>query len=342
MPLYKRLFALACSSLILAGCSGSQAPLFRNGGLQQAPTQFGRFSTPNTRLRAQSADWFNQLSPQLQSYYAPAQGKTGLELMRTLNQIISRGQRSHEYGEAKSHMYAVVDQVQVQNQPGLLDAYSYVFVPGSGGNGNIYKEQGDQNQDGLPGDFINCEHTWPQSFFNKVTPMVSDIHHMFPTFSKPNAMRSNYPIGPVVGQVVYSTNGGAKLSVRDRTGRHNPSDVQNWFNLPWEQQPHDVLNRDFDVVFEPPDRQKGNTARALLYFYLRYHTSNIRAGGFTEKLFLDQQLPAWVQWAEQADPVDEQERRRHELVFQYQNNRNPFIDIPNLGSLIGVETLQAN
>ena len=103
------------------------------------------------------------------------------------------------------------------------------------------------------------------------------------------------------------------------------------------------MKNDFDVVFEPPTVHKGNSARALLYFYLRYYNkANIRSGAFNEKSFLDNQIPAWVEWSERIDPVDDQERRRHEIIFQKQNNRNPFIDIPNLASLIGVNTLQNN
>ncbi|WP_157699005.1 endonuclease [Bernardetia litoralis] len=30
---------------------------------------------------------------------------------------------------------------------------------------------------------INCEHTVPQSFFWEANPMVSDIYHLFPTYS---------------------------------------------------------------------------------------------------------------------------------------------------------------
>ncbi len=338
--MYKRLSALALAALLLAGCAGSQPIVFRN----QPNSQIAAQANPQTFNRLASparSDWFATLSPQLQAYYAPAKGKTGLDLMRALHQVISKGQKTFEYNDAKSFMYAVADNVKVNQQPGLFDAYSQAFIPGSGGNGNIYLEKGDQNQDGLAGDFINCEHTWPQSFFGKVTPMVSDMHHMFPTLSKPNAMRSNYPIGPVIGQVVYTTNGGAKLSVRDRTGRHNPAEVQKWFNLAWEQQPHDILKNDFDVNFEPPNVQKGNSARALLYFYLRYYDANIRSGAFDEKAFLDQNIPAWVQWAE-SDLPDAQEQFRHETIAQRQANRNPFVDIPNLGSLIGVQTLQAN
>ena len=68
--------------------------------------------------------------------------------------------------------------IKVNGKSGLYDAYSYIFVPGSGGDGNSYAESGDENQDGHPKDFINCEHTWPQSFFDKKL-IVSSVIVLF-------------------------------------------------------------------------------------------------------------------------------------------------------------------
>ena len=313
---------------LLAGC-GTPAQQFVQG---QRPN-LNAASAQRTR-----GDWFASLRPDLQQYYAPARGKTGRELFAVLSQIISQGQTPVEYQEAKSFLYASADNTVVNNRPGLFDCYSWIDIAGTGGDGGQYKEQGDSNADGTPGDFINAEHTWPQSFFNKVMPMVGDMHHIFPSLSKPNAMRSNYPIGQVEGTVVYSTSGGAKLSAFDKTGRHSPAETTKLFNLPWEQQPHQVLDQDFKVTFEPPDRQKGNTARALLYFYLRYNKESIRNGAFNEQEFWDSKVPTYLQWIKQ-DAPDELENRRHEMIAQRQHNRNPFLDIPDLGDLIGADTL---
>ncbi|PIQ28344.1 hypothetical protein COW36_04080 [bacterium (Candidatus Blackallbacteria) CG17_big_fil_post_rev_8_21_14_2_50_48_46] len=333
---------------LLTSCSSfspTLSPLANRAGIPSqvqsfgAPSQFQRFSAV-----PRNADWYSGLSPQLQQYYAAARGKTGLDLFKTLSQIIAQNHRAMGYQDAKSYMYAAVDQVAapLRNAPGgVMDHYSNVFVAGQGGNGNIYLENGDENRDGQARDFINCEHTWPQSFFNKVDPMVSDLHHMFPTLSKPNAMRSNYPFGMSTGrQVVYSTSGGSKLAVIDKTGKMSPAEITRIMNLPYEKQPHDVINRNFDIVFEPMNAQKGNTARAMMYFYLRYYNQNIRAGAFDEKAFWDSKVPMFIEWAEKVDPIDAQEQHRHELAFQKQGNRNPFIDIPNLGSLIGAQVMQ--
>lgn len=309
---------------ILAGCAGP-APLNR-------PVQ------NLTAASAQRGDWFANLRPELQAYYAPARGKTGRALLETLSQIVTQGQTPIEYLQAKSFLYASADNNMLNKTPGVFDCYSWVFVPGSGGDGGKYIEQGDANADGFKGDFINAEHTWPQSFFNKMMPMVGDMHHIFPSLSKPNAMRSNYPIGQAEGTVVYTTNGGAKLSALDKTGKHSQAETVKWFNLPWEQQPHQILNQDYKVTFEPPDRQKGNTARALLYFYLRYNKESITNGGFNEQDFWDSKVPTYLKWVKQ-DPADEMENKRHEMISQLQHNRNPFIDIPDLGELIGADTL---
>ncbi len=290
----------------------------------QRSAQFGRLNT----------NWYANLPGDQRSYYQPAQGKQGKELFSSLHQIIERGQRTLSYGSARSFMYGNADQVQRSNRRGLIASYSNMLIPGSGGNGNRYKEAGDANNDGKSGDSINCEHTWPQSFFNKRNPMKSDMHHLFPTLSKPNSMRNNHPIGMANGIVVYTTSGGAKLGVVDKTGRHNPRDIKQWYNMPWNQQPHDIMRRDLQATFEPPDSQKGNTARAMLYFYLRYYNDNIRQGAFKEDVYWDKQVKTYIQWAK-ADPVDADERRRHEEVAQRQNNRNPFVDIPDLASLIG-------
>ncbi|NTX36994.1 endonuclease [Myxococcus sp. CA033] len=86
---------------------------------------------------------------------------------------------------------------------------------------------------------MNVEHTWPQS--KGATGVAkSDLHHLFPTDSKTNAKRGNWPFGEVVN-VKWSENG-AKFGT-DAQGR---------------------------TVFEPPDSHKGNVARAMFYFSSTY------------------------------------------------------------------------
>jgi endonuclease I len=289
------------------------------------------------------ADWFESLTPELQSYYAQAKGKTGAELFDALHNIISQNNKITDYLDSKSYMYATADNVNINNTSGLIDVYSYIFIPGSGGNGNIYKESSDDNNDGHPNDFINCEHTWPQSFFGKQLPMVADLHHMFPSTSVPNAMRSDNPFGEANKDgrmVIYTTEGksGAKLGVIDSKHR-TLEELKKLINLPYEQRP--TLEKELDEVFEPGDQQKGNTARAMMYFYLKYYDKNIRMGDFRDDKFWDSKVSTFINWDENVDPVNDQERRRHEFVFKKQGNRNPFIDIPGLASMIGENVFKA-
>jgi endonuclease I len=327
--------ATALTSLVLltlTACSTGSAfqqqpmmPSLTNGN------RLGTFSAPR------NGDWFSALPPALQQYYAPAQGKTGEALFDALHDIISRNNRITSYGDSKSFMYAVADNIEFNGKTGVFDAYSYQFVPGSGGNGNSYKEIGDANRDGVAGDFINCEHTWPQSFFNKQLPMVADIHHLFSTLSVPNNRRGHHPFGMANSGVIYTTNGGSKLGVMDRTGRT----PQQLAQLVAQQNEENEVNiAGADLVFEPGNQHKGNTARGLFYFYLRYHKNNIRSGAFHDQGFWDSKVATFRQWAEQVDLPDDQERRRNDLVHGKQGNRNPFVDIPNLASLIGEDVFR--
>ncbi len=321
----RHLFASSIFALTLVSCSAPRPFTPLQSAQQAQSANFQRFST---------GDWFAPLPADQKSYYQAAQGQQGDALFASMHKIISNGSRTPSYNGARSFMYGNADQVQSSTTPGLVAAYSELFIPGRSDNGNAYKEQGDANRDGQSGDFINCEHTWPQSFFDKRLPMKADMHHLFPTLSKPNSMRNNHPLGMATGVVVYQTANGSKLGVIDKTGKHNPQDIKQWYNMPWNQQPHDVMRRDLQAIFEPSDVQKGNTARAMLYFYLRYHNENIRTGAFKEDVYWDQQVKTYIQWAK-ADPVDAQERSRHEKIAREQNNRNPFVDIPDLASAIG-------
>ena len=91
------------------------------------------------------SDWYSGLKNDVKTYYQTAQGKTGETLFFELNKIISKGNKISSYGDSKGYMYAVVDNITINGATGIIDAYSQVFIPGKGSNGNSYKERGDQN-----------------------------------------------------------------------------------------------------------------------------------------------------------------------------------------------------
>lgn len=145
---------------------------------------------------------------------------------------------------------------------------------------------------------VNIEHTWPQSRFNNGRSksfQKSDLHHLYPTQSVANSTRGN-----VIFQELSENNAepvnGCDLSL---AGYANGT-----------------------RGFEPPEDHKGNVARALFYFSLRYDLKI----SYAEEVI----LRAW----NFNDPVDEDERRRNDIIESIQGNRNPFIDDAELAELI--------
>jgi deoxyribonuclease I len=161
------------------------------------------------------------------------------------------------------------------------------------------------------GNVINTEHTWPQSRFRSLGLGLSrsyprsDLHHLYPTDSERNSARGNHPFGEV-GRVA---NRGTPSCTLSKLGYLS-----------------DSADGDFvyggRLYFEPPDAHKGNVARALFYFSVRYSLPI----GKTEESFLRK-------WHKE-DPVDMAEKKRNQIIFGNQRNRNPFIDHPELADLI--------
>lgn len=146
----------------------------------------------------------------------------------------------------------------------------------------VYTGRQMQNITSIPNaNNMNTEHTWPQSQGATGTAK-SDIHHLFITDSKANSVRGSYPFGWVT----------------------NPD---------WEQGGSCRGGK----KFQPRPCHRGNVARAIFYFAIRYN-KRVHAS----------QEAALRQWHKD-DPVDEAERNRNDAVFKYQRNRNPFVDRPN-------------
>lgn len=147
------------------------------------------------------------------------------ELHRLCSKHVALG-----YGGARDYMYSYVDVFD-----GRIEG---VYT------GKYFAPKGSQSNDRADRGSMNCEHTWPQSFFNKQEPQRSDIWHLYPTDSDANSRRSSYPFGVVVGTPKWQE-GGSKLGY-DAKGR---------------------------TVFEPRDCHKGNVARSIFYFSVAYNDS---------------------------------------------------------------------
>lgn len=260
-------------------------------------------------LRA-SAGTSAALPPQpalsVQRYSPPPASLSGEALFDYLHDATVPRNAAPDYKASKSYMYSTADNVTCNGAPGIITLYSRVCVNGTGGDGNSYKERGDQNGDGISGDFVNAEHIWPQSFFRSSLPMVADLHQLGSTLSVPNGKRGNLKYEEVSAPI-YATSSGSKL------GRDG---------------------------FEPADAAKGDVARALLYFVVRYYDRDIRHG-MDYASFWTKNVPMLLRWNRQ-DPPDEEERRRNDLIERYQGNRNPFVDDPSLADRIGEAVFEAH
>ncbi len=205
--------------------------------------------------------------------YAFSQGLTDEPLKAVLKTFTTTGYISLGYNTARDRMFETVDDYGG-------DTIECVYI-----GRKIYATTRTIAQNlGF-----NTEHTWPQSFFPD-EPMLSDLHHLFPTDAIPNNVRANYPFGFVVSNITYNV-GGSKL------GR-------------------DVSN---NIVFEPRDQHKGNAARSIFYFVIRHQNWGS---------YLAQSQETALRQFHLIDTVDARERLRNDRVKQFQNNRNPFADHP--------------
>lgn len=144
---------------------------------------------------------------------------------------------------------------------------------------------------------MNTEHTWPQSLGAKSEPKRGDLHHLFPTNSRANSTRGNHPFGEVDGDDAHHACSASQAGhiINPRTGKK--SSVRG---------------------FQPPPEHRGNLARAMFYFAVRY--------GYQIDALQEHYLRKW----HNDDPVDDREELRNDKIEQVQGNRNPFIDYPRL------------
>lgn len=242
----------------------------------------------------------------LNGYYSKLDTRlNGYEFKTKLSKLLSGTHRGISYG-ALHKAYKKTDRDTTYNADRtLLDMYSerpngndpYTYRLGQRKCGS-YKNEGD---------CYNREHLFPQGLFDKKRPMKSDIFHVYPSDGKVNGMRGSYPFGETA-EVRWTSKNGSKLGY----GSHP------------EYQ---------GLVFEPIDEFKGDIARAMLYFAVRYESRLPKFGytpmtdGSFEQGYSTWFLKTLLKWHKQ-DPVSEHERLRNDAACEYQKNRNPFIDHP--------------
>ncbi|MDR6300800.1 endonuclease [Mesonia maritima] len=245
-------------------------------------------------------------------YYSSAQGLSGYALKSELSTIITNGHNAQSYGDLWT-VYYTSDIDDYYEQDGtILDIYS---EDPSGNDPYNFTVGNDQcsGSNGGEGYCYNREHSFPKSWFNDASPMVTDMHHIFPTDAKVNGERGNFPYGEVSNPSFTSQNGTKKGN--------------NSYNHP------SAYN---GTVFEPIDEFKGDLARVYFYMATRYESQiagweNSNAGsdatlnGTSNQVFEDWMLAMLLEW-HYADPVSEKEEDRNDAAYLFQGNRNPYVD----------------
>ena len=207
------------------------------------------------------------------------------------------------YNPARDIMYSLIDIKEGNQLTGVYSGYTITLDLSQDPSTNAY-EQG-----------INCEHTWPQSLGAGSEPMKSDMHHLFPTKSNVNSSRGNDPFDDIPDE-----------------------DTDKWYRNDYyiESMPTEFLD-EYAEKYNPPDpteerfetreEQKGNTARAMLYFYTIYNNADVDLN------FWDNQEEVLLDW-HYDDLPDETEMNRTNLIASYQGNQNPYVIDPSLAGRV--------
>lgn len=263
-------------------------------------------------------------------YYDGTTGLTGYALKSKLHDIISAKNINWHYGDLTNY-YNQTDLDKYydygpSNTTILLDMYSEIPT---GPDAYEYTTANIIGSASAEGQGWNREHMMPQSTFYSNYPMYSDLFYVVPTDARINQLRSNYPYG-IVGSTIYYTFtnssriGNCAIPGITYTGR----------------------------VYEPINEFKGDVARSLLYFAVRYEgklgTFNFNNNanpasdtnpldGTEERAFDPAYIAMLLQWHQQ-DPVSQREIDRNNAVYGIQKNRNPFIDNPSWVNTIWGQT----
>lgn len=164
---------------------------------------------------------------------------------------------------------------------------------------------------------MHREHSVPKSWWKmngnvEYTPAYSDMWNLYPSNGRANTAKSNYPFG--VTDKPNFDNGVTKVGP-----------------------PRNGYGGGAANVFEPADEYKGDFARSIFYMASVYDDIN----WVINYMFRKEQWPTLTPWAvdmllqwARTDRVSQKEIDRNNLVEQYQGNRNPFVDFPELAEYI--------
>ena len=251
---------------------------------------------------------YGMVQPNIPStYYQEANGLSAEELKEALYQIISN-HLVFPYTSSATDTWDIIQ--QSDQDPTEHNNMILVYTGRSqdkgyrDGSGNYSQYE---NGNGSQSNSWNREHVWPKShgFPDEDDNAYTDVHNLKPCDRSVNSSR---------GTKDFDFGG----------NQHNEASDCNTDSDSWE----------------PPDYVKGDIARILFYMVIRYdpgfdhnnNTFDLELVDYTTPNNNDPilgKLSSLIQWHND-DPVDDFETNRNEIIFGFQENRNPFIDHPNL------------
>ncbi|WP_298543815.1 endonuclease [uncultured Aquimarina sp.] len=239
-------------------------------------------------------------------YYDTAVNQGGADLKFSLNQIIDN-HREFPYTASETDVWDILKETDKDpnNPDNVILIYSGVSMDGDD-RFNPFNTNG----------WIR-EHVWAKSrgdFGTDIGP-GTDVHALRPQDITTNISRNNRAFNNCTNCE----------TVEDQWGNDTGS------------------KRDVnEYSFEPRDAVKGDVARMLFYMAVRYEGLD----GYVDLELTETVLPlgdntpflgvqsTLLQW-HRDDPVDDFERNRNDIIYySYQQNRNPFIDHPELAEYL--------
>ena len=227
-------------------------------------------------------------------YYSSAENKSDQSLRSALHNIID-DHTAYSYTSSSTDTWDILKEADADpnNANNVLLVYTRESINGA------------QEYSGGAG--WNREHVWAKSRgdFGTATGAGTDVHNLRASNVNVNSTRSNYNFDDCTSSSCEYT-----------FGNYYSSSA---------------------LVFEPRDEDKGDVARIIFYMDIRYEGDNGELDlEMTENLLsTSSKIPrhgvrsTLLEWHAQ-DPVDDFERNRNNVIYDYQGNRNPFIDHPEL------------
>jgi len=231
-------------------------------------------------------------------YYDAAQGLTGDNLKTALHNII-KGHKEFPYSSSSTDVWDILKEAD-------RDPNNSAMVIGIYSNFSMDAAKEFDNNAGW-----NREHVWAKSRgdFGTSEGAGTDAHHLRAADISTNSARNNRNFDNAPNQYI------------DGSGNYSG--------------PTDSYTSNTDWVWEPRDEVKGDVARMIFYMATRYEGDSGEPDleltetllNNTDKSPIHGKMSVLLAW-HLADPVSTAEQNRNDIVYGFQNNRNPFIDHP--------------